>query len=93
MNPKSIPLKRHWLDITVEIHTFHISQLKDDSSWTLSKSAKALNRSIGSISEALLVASFLLTHEKQIKRCHSMREALEYIRSLQKQIRLRAVNG
>ena len=85
---KSPPVKQSWLDRAIDIHRFHISQLKDESGWTIEKTAKALNRSIGSVSQDLLLASWVKTHEKQLKRCSSMRDALVFVRLKQREMRL-----
>ena len=86
------PVKQSWIERAIEIRRFHIQQLKDESNWTIEKTAKVLNRSIGSVSQDLLIASWLRTHEKQLKRCDSMRDALAWIRLKQKEIRLEEVD-
>ena len=86
---KSPPIKPTWIDRAIDIRVWHVQQCRDDSTWTISKTATALNRSIGSISQDLLIASFLKTHEKQIKRCSSMRDALAYIRGIVREMELR----
>lgn len=85
---RAIPVKLNWLDRAIEIHKFHINQLRDEPDWTIEKTAKALNRSIGSISQDLLIVSWLKTHEKQLKRFDSMREALAFVRSRKREMRL-----
>ncbi len=85
MNPL---VKLDWLTRAIEVHKFHISQCKEESNWTIQKTATALNRSIGSIGEDLLIASWYKTHEKQLKRCNSMREALIFVRSKEREMRL-----
>jgi hypothetical protein len=81
-------VKHHWLDRAIQIYNFHVKQLKDESNWTVEKTAKILNRSIGSVSQDLLLASWSKTHEKQLRRCSSMRDALALVRMKQKEIRL-----
>lgn len=87
------PIKQSWLDRAVDIHRFHVQQCRDESNWTIEKTAKALNRSIGSISQDLLLASWLKTHEKQLRRFSSMRDALEFVRSRRREIRLEEINN
>ena len=84
----AIPIKLNWLDRAVEIQKFHINQLRDEPGWTIVKTAKALNRSVGSVSEDLLIASWRKTHEKQLKRFDSQREALAFVRSRKREMRL-----
>lgn len=74
------PIKLNWLNRAVEVHNYHVQQCKDESGWTIEKTAHALNRSIGSVSQDLLIASWCKSHEKQLKRCNSMKDALEFIK-------------
>lgn len=81
-------VKHHWLDRAIEIHKFHIHQIKDEPNWTIEKTAKALNRSIGSVAQDLLLASWSKTHDKQLRRCSSMRDALAFVRTKKREIQL-----
>ena len=80
--------KIDWLKRAVEMNKFHISQLKIDPSWTVKQTADALNRSIGSVSQDLLIAQWCKTHEKQLSRCSSMRSALDFIHQKQREQKL-----
>lgn len=82
------PIKQNWIDKAIDIHNFHVKQCKDEPKWTIEKTAEALNRSIGSVSQDLLLASWLRTHEKQMKRCSSMKDALAWIKIKQREMRL-----
>jgi len=81
-------VKLNWLDRAIEVRRFHVSQCKDEPHWTIQKTADALNRSIGSVSQDLLLASWFKTHEKQLRRCNSMRDALEFVRDKEREMRL-----
>ena len=81
-------VKLNWLARALEIQAYHISCLKSDPNWTIEKTAKSLSRSLGSVSQDLLIASWLRSHEKQLRRCSSAREALQFIRSKRKAIQL-----
>jgi hypothetical protein len=83
------PVKPTWIERAIQIKAWHVQQCRDDENWTIAKTANALNRSIGSISQDLLIASWLKTHEKQIRRCSSLRDALAYVRSMQREMELR----
>lgn len=85
---KSPPIKQHWISKCIDIHNFHVSQLKSDSNWTVEKTAKVLCRSVGSVSQDLLLASWLRTHEKQLKRFRNAKDALEFVRSKKKEMRV-----
>ena len=80
--------KLHWLDRAIEVRQFHISQMKEESNWTVEKTANILNRSIGSISQDLTLASWAKTHDKQLRRCSSMRDALSWIKDKQREMML-----
>lgn len=82
------PIKQSWIERAVEINHFHIHQLKEEPHWTIEKTANALNRSIGSVSQDLLIARWLKTHEKQIRRCSSMRDALAWVRVRSREMQL-----
>ena len=84
---KSPPLKSHWIDRAVEIHNFHVGQVRAESSWTIQKTARVLNRSLGSVSQDLLLASWLKTHEKVIRRFTCAKDALDFIRTKKKEMK------
>lgn len=85
------PEKHGWLDRARETSRFHYSNLKETPSWTLSKTAALLKRSIGSISEDLLIASWLKTHSKEIEKFEYARDALEFIREKKMKMNLEKV--
>jgi hypothetical protein len=84
---KSPPIKSHWIDRAVDVHNFHAQQVKSESSWTIHKTAKALSRSLGSVSQDLLLASWLKTHEKVLRRFSNAKDALEFIRMKKKEMK------
>lgn len=83
---KTPPIKQHWITECIDIHNFHVSQVKADSGWTVLATAKCLNRSIGSVSQYLMLASWLKTHEKQLKRFKNAKDALEFVRNKKKEM-------
>lgn len=86
-----IPRKLNWLDRAIQTYNFHVAQCKEEPKWTIQKTADALNRSFGSISQDILLASWSKTHEKQLKRFASMREALAFVRSKEREHRLESL--
>lgn len=86
MNPA--PIKKGWIARVREIQSFHIEQLKENPDWTIQDTAFALQRSIGSVSQDLTLASFLKTHENQLSRFRHMKDALLYVRRLKNEMRL-----
>ena len=84
---KSPPIKQHWLERCVDIHNFHVAQIKAEPNWTVEKTAEALCRSVGSVSQDLLLARWLRTHEKQLRRCSSMKDAIAWIHIKQREMK------
>jgi hypothetical protein len=90
---KQPPVKQGWLERAIDIYRFHIQQLKDEPDWTIEKSARLLNRSIGSVSQDLLLASWAKTHEKQLRRFDSMRDALNFVRKRKRELQLSDIDA
>lgn len=84
---KSPPVRLSWIDTCVEIHNFHVSQVKTEPNWTVEKTARILSRSVGSVSQNLLLASWFKTHEKQLRRFSCAKDALEFVRSKKKEMK------
>jgi hypothetical protein len=82
------PVKLNWLDRAIQTHNFHVLQMKDEIGWTVAKTATALNRSFGSVAQDLLLASWSKTHEKQLRKFSSMKDALEFVREKQREMKL-----
>jgi hypothetical protein len=79
-------LQPKWLDRAKDTYKFHRSHLISTEDWTLTKTAKALRRSLGSICEDILIAKWCRTHENQILKFEYARDALEFIRKKQKEL-------
>lgn len=81
----TIPVKHHWLDRAIAVYNFHVHQCKSEPKWTIVKTASALNRSVGSVSQDITIASWSKTHDKQLRRFKSMAMALNYIKNKEKE--------
>lgn len=79
--------KLDWLDRAVQIYNYHVGMCKQEKKWTIKKTADSLNRSVGSVSQDITVASWVRTHEKQLRRFNSLNDALEYIREKKTEMR------
>jgi hypothetical protein len=90
---KAPPVKPHWINKCIDVHNFHVSQVKSESNWTIERTAKALCRSVGSVSQCLLIASWLRTHDKQLRRFQSEKDALEFIRKKKREIRTKELDA
>lgn len=72
--------KLHWIERAKQTQRFHAEQLRNKTNWRLQDTAELLERSIGSVSQDLLVASWCKTHQNQLERFDYLKEALEWIR-------------
>ena len=80
-----MPIKKQtWLERAVSTHNYHARKLKEDRTWTIEDTARSLARSMGAISEDLLIASWLKTHEQKIKEFKYQKDALSFIRDRKK---------
>ena len=70
-----------WLEKAKETYRFHRSKLMETDKWTSVQTAKSLRRSIGSISEDLLIARSCKLYEKELEKLKYAYEALEFIRA------------
>ena len=69
-----------WIERAKETQRFHAEKRRLDKKWRISDTAKVLNRSSGSVSEDLLIASWLKTHESKLITFDRVKDALEWIR-------------
>ncbi len=74
-----------YLEKAKKTYEYHRSKLLFNDRWTTVETAKSLKRSIGSVSEDLLIARWSKTHELQLEKFKYGYEALEYIREKQKE--------
>ncbi len=86
-----VPKKSHWLEIAIQVYNFHVSQVEDDPSWTIKKTSVALERSVGSVSQYISVASYVHTHERQLRKFRSLTDAIEFVRDHKREIGLRKI--
>ena len=81
-------IKKDWLERATATFKFHRSRLTSEDKWTATLTAKALNRSIGSISEDLKIARWYRTNKADIDKFDYSYEALEWIREKEKKMSL-----
>ena len=77
-----------WQDRVKKTSNFHKSRLRENRKHTIRDTASLLDRSIGSITEDLLLASWLETNPK-VEEFSTARDALSYVRSKKYQMRIR----
>ena len=80
-----MPEQPKWLEKARETYKFHRSKLLSNDRWTIAKTAKSLRRSLGSISEDLMIARWIRTNEKQLEKFEHAYQALEFIRDKQRE--------
>ena len=68
-----------------DTYKFHRAKLLLSDDWTIARTATALRRSLGSVSEDLLIIKWYKTHEDKIDKFDYQHEALEWIRRKQKE--------
>jgi len=78
------PVKIDWIEKAKETFRFHRSKLLSNNKWTLTLTAKSLKRSVGSVSEDIMIARWLRTHEEQLEKYDTAYEALAFIRDKKK---------
>jgi hypothetical protein len=77
-----------WIERVKAVEVYHKNQLRENPKWTLRNTADDLKRSIGRISEDLMLASFMKTHPK-VETFENVIDAVNYCKELKKQIKLR----
>lgn len=70
-----------------QVHALHIERLKSNPSCTIADTAIVLGRSFGSVCEDLMLASWMKSHPR-IEKYKTIRDALEFIRSKKKEMRM-----
>ena len=81
--------KQTWISRVRATADFHKEQLRQNPNHTYRDTALLLKRSYGRISEDITLAEWLKTHAKQLERCKSIKEALEFVRMKKMEMRLR----
>lgn len=85
---QQIPKKQTWLERVRATEEYHRSQLMLNKKWRLEDTAIQLHRAFGSISQDLLIASWLRTHETKISKFKTFTEAIEFVREAERQRKL-----
>jgi hypothetical protein len=80
--------EQEWIEKAKRTFEFHRSKLRVNDKWTIKSTATELKRAIGSVSEDILIARWLRTHENQLRKFSTAYEALAFIRDRQKKMDL-----
>ena len=81
-----------WIDKAKETQRFHAEMRRENSDWRLQDTAKALKRSLGGVSEDLLIVKWLKTHREEIEAFKYASKALEFIRELQEEEKIEEID-
>ena len=68
------------METATTIHNFHVGTLRENPDWTIRDTALSLNWSVGAISQYLTIASWMRTHERELRMCDTMKEAVAFIK-------------
>lgn len=68
-----------------ETYNYHRVKMLANDKWTTIQTARLLRRSIGSISEDLMLARACKEHEERLKKFDYQYEALDWIREKEKE--------
>lgn len=85
-------IKKDWIERAKLTFRFHRSKLLSTDKWTASLTAKALNRSISSVTEDLKIARWLRTHSKELEKFKYASEALSFIKEKEKKMDLEDID-
>lgn len=77
------PEKITWVQRAKTTHRVHASNLSDDPNWKIEDTAKELNRSVGRVSEDLMLVRYMSTHPR-VELFKTAQEALEYCRKIKR---------
>ena len=83
-------VKASFIQRAIDTHNYHTRLVQSDPTWDIRKTAASLNRSIGSISEDLLIVSWLRTHKEQLQKFKYAKDALAFIRGKKAELNQRA---
>lgn len=78
-----------WVKRALETRRFHVAKLRMIANWRIQDTAEILERSIGSVSQDLLLAFWLIKDDEVVKFPY-VRDAIDYCRKKQRQSRIDA---
>jgi hypothetical protein len=71
---------RTWLDKAIDTYNYHARKIKENRRWTTRDTAKALVRSLGSISEDIKIAKWCRSHRTKLEEFKYAKDAISWIR-------------
>lgn len=85
--PKNEEREKPWVKRVKALALYHTSQLRADETWRLEDTAKEMNRSVGRISEDLMLVRYMKTHPR-VELFENIRDAVDYCREIKKKQRM-----
>lgn len=78
--------KLSWQLRVRQVNNFHLDHLKVDPKWRIEDTARELNRSIGRVSEDLMLAEWIRVdkHRVQLEKMKYINDALLYVRKMKR---------
>ena len=76
-----------WQERVRAVANYHSSKLKDNPKWRIKNTADDLRISLGAVSEAIQLVSFMKTYPK-IETFEFVRDALAFVRNKKAELRL-----
>jgi len=83
----TVPKKPTWQERVKEVLAYHIQCMHKDRYWTIKKTAKELNRSVGSVSQDINLAYFIRSHP-QVENLRTYVQALEWMKAKRHSIKV-----
>jgi len=80
--------KQTWKERALSTAKYHSLKLKEDESWTIRDTADSLHRSVGSISEDILIANWYRTHPAAIDSFKTASAAMRWIKAKKREMEL-----
>lgn len=79
--------KMTWQDRAKNVREYHISMVKNDSSWGIRETAQALNRSYGGVAEDIMLAELMKSYPR-LERIKNLKDAIKEARVITNKLRL-----
>lgn len=92
MENSKIPKLTNWTDRVKQVAAYHAGKLRENDKWRLQDTAADLNRSVGRISEDLMLASWMITDPK-VERFEHASEAIDYVKRKRRDRKLNGLHG
>lgn len=80
-----MPEEPQWMTKAKETYQFHREKRLSSNKWTIELTARILSRSLGSVSEDIMIAKWCKVRGDQLIQFHNAYEAIAFIRQQKKE--------